>query len=63
MDESVIQNAGTDAELKHQLKVQDLESQLLDLKVKNDEILRENAQLKRENNQLKRMPLFCGSCG
>jgi len=58
MDESVIQNAGTDAELKHQLKVQDLESQLLDLKVKNDEILRENAQLKRENNQLKRMPLF-----
>ncbi len=58
MEESVIQNAGTDAELKHQLKVQDLESQLLDLKVKNDEILRENAQLKRENNQLKRMPLF-----
>lgn len=58
MEDSVIQNAGTDGELKHQLKVQDLESQILDLKVKNDEILRENAQLKRENNQLKRMPLF-----
>ncbi len=58
MEDSVVQNAGADAELKYQLKVQDLESQLLDLKVKNDEILRENAQLKRENNQLKRMPLF-----
>lgn len=58
MEDSVIQNAGNDGELKHQLKVQDLESQVLDLKVKNDEILRENAQLKRENNQLKRMPLF-----
>jgi len=58
MEDSVIQNAGADAELKYQLKVQDLESQVLDLKVKNDEILRENAQLKRENNQLKRMPLF-----
>ncbi|MCU0633007.1 MAG: proteasome-activating nucleotidase [Methanolinea sp.] len=58
MEESVIRNAGSDTELKYQLKVQDLESQVLDLKVKNDEILRENAQLKRENNQLKRMPLF-----
>jgi len=58
MEDSVVQNAGADAELKYQLKVQDLESQLLDLKVKNDEVLRENAQLKRENNQLKRMPLF-----
>ncbi|HII75802.1 MAG TPA: proteasome-activating nucleotidase [Methanolinea sp.] len=58
MEESVIRNAGPDAELKYQLKLQDLESQVLDLKVKNDEVLRENAQLKRENNQLKRMPLF-----
>lgn len=58
MEDSVVQNAGTDPEIKYQLKVQDLESQVLDLKVKNDEILRENAQLKRENNQLKRMPLF-----
>ncbi|OPX72759.1 MAG: Proteasome-activating nucleotidase 1 [Methanoregulaceae archaeon PtaB.Bin152] len=58
MEESVIRNAGSDTELKYQLKLQDLESQVLDLKVKNDEILRENAQLKRENNQLKRMPLF-----
>lgn len=58
MEESVIRNAGPDAELKYQLKLQDLESQVLDLKVKHDEVLRENAQLKRENNQLKRMPLF-----
>ncbi|MCQ8893876.1 MAG: proteasome-activating nucleotidase [Methanolinea sp.] len=58
MEESVIRNAGADTELKIQLKIQDLESQVLDLKVKNDELQRENAQLKRENNQLKRMPLF-----
>ena len=47
-----------DPEISWKLKVQDLESQLLDLKVKNDELVREVAQLKRENNQLKRMPLF-----
>lgn len=58
MEESVINTIGSDAELKHQLRLQELESQLLDLKVKNDELLRENAQIKRENNQLKRMPLF-----
>ncbi|MDI9633090.1 MAG: proteasome-activating nucleotidase [Methanolinea sp.] len=58
MEESVIKNAGGDNEIKFQLKIQDLESQLLDLKVKNDELMRENAQLKRENSQLKRMPLF-----
>jgi proteasome regulatory subunit len=58
MEDSVANPVGADAELKHQLKLQDLESQLLDIKVKNDELLRENAQLKRENNQLKRMPLF-----
>ncbi|HNO08566.1 MAG TPA: proteasome-activating nucleotidase [Methanoregulaceae archaeon] len=47
-----------ESELSWQLKAQDLESQLLDLKVRNDELARDNAQLKRENNQLKRMPLF-----
>jgi proteasome regulatory subunit len=58
MEETIINNVGSDAELKIQLKIQDLESQLLDMKVKNDELIKENAQLKRENNQLKRMPLF-----
>ena len=51
-------SSGGDPEISWKLKVQDLESQLLDLKVKNDELVREVAQLKRENNQLKRMPLF-----
>ena len=51
-------SSGGDPEISWKLKVQDLESQLLDLKVKNDELGREVAQLKRENNQLKRMPLF-----
>lgn len=58
MEETIISNVGSDAELKIQLKIQDLESQLLDMRVKNDELIKENAQLKRENNQLKRMPLF-----
>ena len=58
MEETIINNVGSDAELKIQLKIQDLESQLLDMRVRNDELIKENAQLKRENNQLKRMPLF-----
>jgi proteasome regulatory subunit len=57
MEETVLTQGG-DSELTLKLKMQDLESQLLDLKVKNEELGRENAQLRRENNQLKRMPLF-----
>lgn len=57
MEETVLTQGG-DVELTLKLKMQDLESQLLDLKVKNEELGRENAQLRRENNQLKRMPLF-----
>ncbi|MFA5294846.1 MAG: proteasome-activating nucleotidase [Methanoregulaceae archaeon] len=57
MEETMLSSGG-DPEISWKLKVQDLESQLLDLKVKNDELVREVAQLKRENNQLKRMPLF-----
>jgi proteasome regulatory subunit len=57
MEETMLSSSG-DPEISWKLKVQDLESQLLDLKVKNDELVREVAQLKRENNQLKRMPLF-----
>ncbi|KUG10845.1 proteasome-activating aaa-atpase (pan), archaeal [hydrocarbon metagenome] len=57
MEETIVSSGG-DPEISWKLKVQDLESQLLDLKVKNDELVREVAQLKRENNQLKRMPLF-----
>ncbi len=58
MDETIIDAIGSDAELKAKLRVQELEAQVLDLRMKCDEIGRENTQLKRENNQLKRMPLF-----
>lgn len=57
MEETILTPPG-EPELSWQLKAQDLESQLLELKVRNDELARDNAQLKRENNQLKRMPLF-----
>jgi len=57
MEETVLTQGG-ESELTVKLKMQDLESQLLDMKVKNEELGRENAQLRRENNQLKRMPLF-----
>src|SRR5512139_1089389 len=57
MEETILTPSG-ESELSWQLKAQDLESQLLDLKVRYDELARDNAQLKRENNQLKRMPLF-----
>jgi proteasome regulatory subunit len=57
MEESILSTGG-DSELTSKLKLQDLESQLLDLKVRNEEMGREIAQLRRENNQLKRMPLF-----
>jgi proteasome regulatory subunit len=57
MEETVLKQGG-DTELTLKFKMQDLESQILDLKVKNEELGRENAQLRRENNQLKRMPLF-----
>ncbi|MCU0629255.1 MAG: AAA family ATPase, partial [Methanoregulaceae archaeon] len=57
MEETIL-TPGGETELSWQLKAQDLESQLLDFKVRYDELARDNAQLKRENNQLKRMPLF-----
>jgi proteasome regulatory subunit len=57
MEETILTQGG-ETELGWQLKAQDLESQLLDFKVRYDELARDNAQLKRENNQLKRMPLF-----
>jgi len=58
MEESVINNAVNEGELKLKLRVQEVEAQVLELKIKNDELLRDNTQLKRENAQLKRMPLF-----
>ena len=58
MEESVINNPVNEGELKLKLRVQEVEAQILELKIKNDELLRDNTQLKRENAQLKRMPLF-----
>ncbi len=58
MEETVINNPLNEGELKLKLRLQDIEAQLLEVKIKNDELLRDNTQLKRENAQLKRMPLF-----
>ena len=58
MEETIFNNVSQDGELNLKLKLQELESQLLDIRVKSDELTKENAQLRRENNQLKRMPLF-----
>ncbi|MEN6610250.1 MAG: proteasome-activating nucleotidase [Methanoregulaceae archaeon] len=58
MEDTAVGSVGVDGELKWQIRVNELEAQLLDLRVKNDDIQKENFQLKRENSQLKRMPLF-----
>jgi proteasome regulatory subunit len=58
MEETAVNNAMPQGELKYQIQLNELEAALLDLKVKVDELQKENGQLKRENNQLKRMPLF-----
>jgi proteasome regulatory subunit len=58
MEETAVNNATPQGELKYQIQLNELEAVLLDLKVKVDELQKENGQLKRENNQLKRMPLF-----
>lgn len=58
MEETAVNNATPQGELKYQIQLNEMEASLLDLKVKVDELQKENGQLKRENNQLKRMPLF-----
>ena len=58
MEDTAVGNVGMDGELKWQIRVNELEAQLLDLRVKLDDTQKENFQLKRENSQLKRMPLF-----
>jgi proteasome regulatory subunit len=58
MEETAVNNATPQTELKYQLQLNELEAALLDLKVKTEDLQKENSQLKRENNQLKRMPLF-----
>ena len=58
MEETVVNTPVDEGELKLKLRVQEIEAQLLEVKIKYDELLRDNTQLKRENAQLKRMPLF-----
>jgi len=58
MDESLHQETSADNKLSYQLRIQNLESQLLDLTIKYEELLDECSVLKRDNVQLKRMPLF-----
>ena len=61
MDESPPHEASADIKLSYQLRIQNLESQLLDLTVKYEDLLNECSNLKRDNTQLKRMPLFIAS--
>jgi proteasome regulatory subunit len=58
MEESAVNSTSSPNELNYQIKLNELEANLLDMRVKVDELVKENSQLKRENNQLKRMPLF-----
>jgi len=58
MEESSVDNAAPQSELKYQIQLNELEAALLEQKVRAEDLQKENAQLKRENNQLKRMPLF-----
>ncbi len=58
MEETIIKNLGNDNELKLNLKIQELEAQMIESRTRVEELIRENAALKRENGQLKRMPLF-----
>ncbi|MGB7787138.1 proteasome-activating nucleotidase [Methanoregula sp.] len=58
MEDTAVNTATPQGELKYQIQLNELEAALLDQKVKVDELQKENGQLKRENNQLKRMPLF-----
>jgi proteasome regulatory subunit len=58
MEETVIGPMPDEGDMPLSIRLQELEAQLLEQKLKNDELARDNAQLKRENGQLKRMPLF-----
>ncbi|MFA6364285.1 proteasome-activating nucleotidase [Methanoregula sp.] len=58
MEETSVDNAAPQSELKYQIQLNELEAALLEQKVRAEDLQKENAQLKRENNQLKRMPLF-----
>ena len=58
MEDTITKSPGNDGEIALKFKVNELEAQILEMKVRQDELQKENSTLKRENGQLKRMPLF-----
>jgi len=58
MEDTITKSPGNDGEIALKFKVNELEAQILEMRVRNDELQKENSTLKRENSQLKRMPLF-----
>ena len=59
MDDTISNNPGSEGDLlQPKLEVQELQAQVLDLRMKNESLQKELAQMRRENAQLKRMPLF-----
>jgi proteasome regulatory subunit len=58
MEDTITKSPGNDGEITLKFKVNELEAQILEMRVRNDELQKENSTLKRENGQLKRMPLF-----
>ncbi|MDD1716727.1 MAG: proteasome-activating nucleotidase [Methanoregulaceae archaeon] len=58
MEDTITKTPGNDGEISLKFKVNELEAQVLEMRVRHEELLKENSTLKRENSQLKRMPLF-----
>jgi len=58
MEDTITKTPGNDGEIALKFKVNELEAQVLEMRVRHEELLKENSTLKRENSQLKRMPLF-----
>ncbi len=58
MEDTLTKIPGNDGEISLKFKVNELEAQVLEMRVRHEELIKENSTLKRENSQLKRMPLF-----
>ncbi|HVN65508.1 MAG TPA: proteasome-activating nucleotidase [Methanomicrobiales archaeon] len=59
MDDTISKNPASEGDLLQlKLELQELQAQVLDLRMKNEGLQKELAQARRENAQLKRMPLF-----
>ena len=57
MEDTAVNNVGSDNELS-QLRIRELESQVVEMRGRVDALQKEVTQLRRENAQLKRVPLF-----